>query len=36
VFDLEVRFELEREYENAGKSIRSKEFFDELKSKLSE
>ena len=35
VFDLEVRFELEREYEESGKSIRSKEFYNELKLKLS-
>lgn len=33
VFDLEVRFELEREYEKMGKSIRNKEFFTELKAR---
>ena len=35
VFDLEVRFELEREFECQGKSIRNREFFDELKKRLS-
>ena len=30
VFDLEVRFELEREFASQGKSIRSQEFFKEL------
>lgn len=34
VFDLEVRFELEKEFEAQGKSIRGKEFFDELKTRL--
>jgi hypothetical protein len=34
VFDLEVRFELEKEFEGLGKSIRSKEFFNELNNKL--
>jgi 3'-phosphoadenosine 5'-phosphosulfate sulfotransferase (PAPS reductase)/FAD synthetase len=36
VFDLEVRFELEKEFEAQGKSIRSREFFDELKKRLGE
>lgn len=36
VFDLEVRFELEKEFEGKGKSIRSREFFTELKKKLSQ
>ena len=31
VFDLEVRFELEKEFEADGKSISSRAFFDELK-----
>ena len=35
VFDLEVRFELEKEFEAQGKSIRSREFFNELKKRLS-
>lgn len=35
VFDLKVRFELEKEFEAQGKSIRSKEFFTELKKRLS-
>lgn len=35
VFDLEVRFELEKEFEQAGKSIRNKEFFNELKKRVS-
>ena len=35
VFDLEVRFELEKEFEAAGKSIRNKEFFNELRARLS-
>ena len=35
VFDLEVRFELEKEFETQGKSIRNKEFFDELRKRLS-
>lgn len=35
VFDLEVRFELEKEFEAQGKSIRNREFFDELKKRLS-
>lgn len=34
VFDLEVRFELEKEFETLGKSIRGREFFDELKNRL--
>lgn len=34
VFDLEVRFELEKEFEAQGKSIRGKEFFNELKVRL--
>ena len=35
VFDLEIRFELEKEFEASGKSIRSKEFREELKYRLS-
>jgi hypothetical protein len=35
VFDLEVRFELEKEFEDKGKSIRNRAFFDELKTRLS-
>lgn len=35
VRDLEVRFELEKEFEEQGKSIRSREFFTELKKRLS-
>lgn len=35
VFDLEIRFELEREFEEQGKSIRSREFYNELKRRLS-
>lgn len=34
VFDLEVRFELENEFERLGKSIRGKEFFNELKNRV--
>lgn len=34
VQDLEIRFDLEREFEAKGKSIRSREFFDELKKRL--
>lgn len=34
VFDLEVRFELEKEFELQGKSIRDREFFDELRNRL--
>ena len=34
VFDLEIRFELEKEFEAQGKSIRSKEFYTELKKRL--
>lgn len=34
VFDLEVRFELEKEFEAQGKSIRGKEFFNELKIRI--
>ena len=34
VFDLEVRFNLEKEFESQGKSIRSKEFYKELKNRL--
>ena len=34
VFDLEVRFELENEFEAQGKSIRNREFFRELKMRL--
>lgn len=34
VFDLGVRFELEKEFQGQGKSIRSKEFFEELKKRL--
>lgn len=33
IFDLEKRFELEKEFEAAGKSIRSKEFYDALRNK---
>lgn len=35
VFDLEIRFELEKEFETQGKSIRSRKFFNELKERLS-
>ena len=35
VFDLEVRFELEKEFEAQGKSTRSREFYNELKRRLS-
>lgn len=35
MFDLEVRFELENEFESQGKSIRNKEFFNELRKRLS-
>ena len=34
VFDLEVRFELEKEFEAQGKSTRGQEFFKELKDRL--
>lgn len=34
VFDLEVRFELEKEFEAQDKSIRGKEFFNELKIRI--
>ena len=34
VFDLEVRFELEKEFEGLDKPIRGKEFFNELKNRL--
>lgn len=34
VFDLEIRFELEKEFEAQGKSVRSKEFYTELKTRL--
>lgn len=34
VFDLEVRFELEKEFETQGKSIRNREFFAELKKRF--
>ena len=34
VFDLEKRFDLEKEFEAEGKSIRSREFFDELKARI--
>lgn len=34
VFDLEIRFELEKEFESQGKSIRNREFFNELKKRL--
>ena len=34
VFDLEVRFKLEKEFEDLGKPIRSKEFFKELDTRL--
>lgn len=34
VFDLEKRFELENEFESAGKSIRGKEFYTELKRRI--
>jgi hypothetical protein len=34
VSDLEVRFDLESEFEHLGKSIRSKEFYDELRKRL--
>lgn len=36
VFDLEKRFALEREFEAAGKSTRSREFFAELKARIAE
>lgn len=36
VFDLEKRFELEREFEGTGKSIRNREFFATLKERLDE
>ena len=36
VSDLEVRFELEKEFESEGKSIRSKEFYTTLKERLGE
>lgn len=36
VFDLEKRFELEREFEEEGKSIRNREFFAALKERLDE
>jgi hypothetical protein len=36
VFDLEKRFELEREFEGKGKSIRNREFFATLKERLDE
>lgn len=35
VEELEVRFELEKEFEPQGKSIRNREFFNELKKRLS-
>lgn len=35
IFDLEVRFGLEKEFEAQGKSIRNREFFNELKKRLS-
>lgn len=35
VDELDVRFELEKEFESQGKSTRSREFFDELKKRLS-
>lgn len=31
IFDLEERFELEKEFKSCGKSVRSKEFYEELK-----
>ena len=34
IFDLEARFELEKEFETAEKSIRGKEFFAELRARL--
>ena len=34
IFDLETRFVLEKEFEAAGKSIRSKEFFDSFRGRL--
>lgn len=34
VFDLEVRFELEKEFESTGESIRGRKFFNELKDRL--
>ncbi len=33
IFDLEKRFELEREFESQDKSIRNREFFDELRAR---
>ena len=36
VFDLEIRFELEKEFDAQGKSIRNREFFNELKVRLAE
>ena len=36
VFDLEIRFGLEKEFEAQGKSIRNREFFNELKVRLAE
>ena len=36
VFDLEIRFELEKEFKVQGKSIRNREFFNTLKKKLEE
>ena len=35
IFDLEIRFDLEEEFEAQGKSIRSRDFFNELKKRLS-
>lgn len=35
IFDLEVRFNLEKEFEAHGRSIRNREFYDELKKRLS-
>ena len=35
VDELDIRFELEREFEAQGKSIRNREFFTELKKRLS-
>lgn len=35
IFDLETRFDLEKEFEAQGKSIRNREFFNELKKRLS-
>ena len=34
VYDLEIRFKLEKEFEQSGKSIRSKEFYEELRKRL--